>query len=313
MIQLPPLPYPYDALQPALSERTLETHHDKHQAHYVETTNALARKAGRPTNSLEDLIRDAASSENRELFNNAAQAWNHAFFWICMTPERGRPGPALSEAIAAQFGGEDSLRQRFIEEGGGHFGSGWVWLAAEGGRLKVFSTHDAGTAALGEATPLLVCDLWEHAYYLDHRNDRAGFLALWWDRLANWDFADHQFAAHLGAGAPWAYPREVESYVAPLGDHHAFERALVEAGMLLEDPPTLGTEHDRRFGGLLKRIAEYEPDAPAVGQAGGVSADLDRRIRAAARRSAEQHPDDSHHWSPLVGGDVGHEGAAADR
>jgi Fe-Mn family superoxide dismutase len=311
MIQLPPLPYAHDALEPVLSETTLRTHHGKHHARYVEVTNTLADKAGLAALPVEDLIRQAAMSPDRKLFNNAAQAWNHAFFWNAMAPSNRPPAGPLAEAIVAAFGGLDELRARFLEEGAGHFGSGWVWLAAEGGRLGVFSTHDADTVVTRSVTPLLVCDLWEHAYYLDHKNDRAGFLGQWWDRLANWDFAEMQFAADAGRGAAWTYPLEAETYVPPIHNHGAFERALEEAGILLHDEPEAGTEHHQRFGALLERIAEYEPSAPAVGEVEGVHADLDGRIRSAARRVAEAKAREEEHWSPMVGGDVGPHADAA--
>jgi Fe-Mn family superoxide dismutase len=304
MIQLPALPYSYDALEPVLSEACLRIHHDKHHAKYVQVTNALASGAGSAGRTLEDLIRQGDVAPDRKLFNNAAQAWNHAFFWNCMAPGPSRPGGALARAIDASFEDLGRLRQAFIDDGAAHFASGWVWLAAKGDHLCVFSTHDAETVVTRDVTPLLVCDLWEHAYYLDHKNDRAGFLALWWDRLANWDFAEAQFAAEHGKGAAWRYPTEAETYVAPIREHGAFERALEEAGILLGDPPTPGTPHDRRFGALLGRIAEYEPSAPAIGETSGVTADLDRRIREAARKTAARTPTEDHHWSPMVGGDV---------
>ena len=304
MITLPPLPYPSDALSPVLSATTLRIHHGKHQRNYVETANALSAKAGLPDAPLEDLIRRLAATPNRELFNNLAQAWNHAFFWNCMSPKAGRPMGVLARAIGTAFGSVQGLRTAFIAEGAGQFGSGWVWLGAQDGRLSLFSTHDADTALTRNLTPLLVCDVWEHAYYLDHQNDRAGFLAQWWDRLANWDFAQRQFDAELSGTGAWAYPREVEAYVAPIHGTGAFEHALEEAGMLLFNRPEAGSEQERRFDALLNRIAEYEPAAPPIGQAGRVSADLDRRIRAAARRAAARHGEEDHHWSPLVGGDL---------
>jgi Fe-Mn family superoxide dismutase len=206
MIRLPDLPYAYDALAPVLSEATLRTHHDKHHEKYVDVVNALTAKDDAEPRSLESLIRHAAPARDRKLFNNAAQAWNHGFFWACMTPGPSSPAGAVADAIRHMFGSLESLREAFLKEGADHFGSGWVWLAANDGRLSVFATHDADTAVTRDLTPLLVCDLWEHAYYLDHRNDRGAYLAGWWDRLANWTFAEAQFAADA-AGAPgWRYP-----------------------------------------------------------------------------------------------------------
>jgi Fe-Mn family superoxide dismutase len=207
MFVLPDLPYPYDALQPTLSERTLKFHHDKHHKTYVDTTNQLVD--GQAAQPLEALIGAAKGGGNAKLFNNAAQAWNHGFFWVSMSPDAARPDGALAAAVAGAFGDLAGLKQRFVEEGGGHFGSGWVWLLADrDGKLQVRSSHDAeDTFALGgELTPLIVCDLWEHAYYLDHQNNRKGFLEAWFDHLANWRFAGAQLAAARGQGERWRYP-----------------------------------------------------------------------------------------------------------
>lgn len=206
MFALPDLPYAYDALQPVLSELTLRTHHDKHHARYVTVTNELlAERAVRPER-LEDVVRQASAAGDRKLADNAGQAWNHAFFWESMSATAGAPAGSLRAAIEARHGGVDLLRAMFLAEGAGHFGSGWVWLIAKNGEISVATTHDGATALELDGTPLLVCDLWEHAYYLDHRNDRAGFLAAWWDRLVDWDFVSRQFDAAQGQGAAWRYP-----------------------------------------------------------------------------------------------------------
>jgi Fe-Mn family superoxide dismutase len=154
------------------------------------------------------VIRQASSSGEKKLFNNAAQAWNHGFFWVAMTPSAGKPEGDLATAIAASFGDLEGLKAKFVEEGVGHFGSGWVWLVADAaGKLDVRSTHDAEDfVSKADLTPLLVCDLWEHAYYLDHQNDRKGFLGAWFDALANWSFAERQLAASTGRAEPWRYP-----------------------------------------------------------------------------------------------------------
>jgi Fe-Mn family superoxide dismutase len=205
MITLPELPYGYDALEPTMSAATLHAHHDKHHAKYVETANKLAQEAGLESRSVEALVAEAERRGLKTLFNNAAQAWNHAFFWDCMTPSRRDPGGALAAAIEAAFGGLGDLRTRFVEEGAEHFASGWVWLAADGAELAVLSTHDAGTLATDRRTPLLVCDIWEHAYYLDRKQDRKGFLEAWFDRLAHWEFAEAQFEAAQGRSQPWRF------------------------------------------------------------------------------------------------------------
>jgi len=208
MFPLPELPYGYGDLAPTISETTMRTHHDKHHARYVQVTNdLLAQEATLPA-TLEAAVREAKRRDARKLFNNAAQAWNHGFFWVSMSPIASKPVGELEAAIAASFGGLAKLRDVFTAEGAAHFGSGWVWLVARGDALSVISTHDAATPITDDgATPLLVCDVWEHAYYLDHKNDRAAFLAGWWDRLANWDFAARQLSAAKRRETGWAYPR----------------------------------------------------------------------------------------------------------
>lgn len=211
MFELPDLPYGYDALEPVLSEVTLQLHHGKHHARYVAMTNSLADGLGTDFQSLEDLVALSARRGQRQLFNNAGQAWNHGFFWQCMTPVPTPPAGDLAKNIEAQFGSLDALRTLFIAEGTSHFGSGWAWLVAKGEDLAVITTHDAGSPLNQTGvTPLLVCDLWEHAYYLDHQSDRAAFLSAWWDKLAYWGFAGRQYAAANGESAAWRYPKPVE-------------------------------------------------------------------------------------------------------
>lgn len=203
--ELPPLPYGFADLQPHLSEETLRIHYSRHHAKYVENLNRLA--AGSPGQGLEELLRSAFRADEKALFNNAAQTWNHSFFWESMTPQASRPGDELAQAITAAFGGFEQLRERFLAEGTGHFGSGWTWIVAGKGGLEVLSTHDADTPAVDAAVvPLLTCDVWEHAYYVDYRQDRAKWLATWWDNLANWRLAERQFEAALGRGKPWRFP-----------------------------------------------------------------------------------------------------------
>jgi len=209
MFRLPDLPYAYSDLAPVISEQTLRTHHGKHHARYVEATNELLAEAGASAQSLEAVILSAHRSGARTLFNNAAQAWNHGFFWNCMRPGRSEPTGELADAIKTVFGDLGGLRKAFAAEGAAHFGSGWVWLTLNNGALSVISTHDAGLPITDPgAMPLLVCDLWEHAYYLDYKNDRAGFLEAWWEQLANWDFVGAQYAAARNGAAGWRYPAD---------------------------------------------------------------------------------------------------------
>ena len=203
---LPPLPYGLEDLQPHLSAETLRIHHGRHHAKYVENLNRLLSEQAISRESLEDVIQLAAETGNAALFNNAAQTWNHSFFWESMTPHETAPAGALAQSIADTFGTPDKLRERFIAEGAGHFGSGWVWLVSRHGTIAVLSSHDANTPIIDDNTvPLLTCDVWEHAYYIDHRQDRATWLAVWWDKLANWRLAEQQFAAARGRQAPWRF------------------------------------------------------------------------------------------------------------
>ncbi|WP_310541274.1 superoxide dismutase [Phenylobacterium sp.] len=212
MFELPPLPYDHAALEPVISRATMNVHHGKHHKKYIETLNTLLARAGRTPDSLEEVVRKAAGDDAAtKLFNNAAQAWNHTFFWTAMSARRQAPEGVLIQAIARDFGGLEALKAAFVKEGNGHFGSGWVWLAAEGETLKLLSTHDAEDLLIHRGlTPLLVCDVWEHAYYLDHQNDREGFLNAWFDSLPNWSFAERQYAASRGEGQAWSHPAPVK-------------------------------------------------------------------------------------------------------
>jgi Fe-Mn family superoxide dismutase len=214
MFILPELPYEYDALSPVISDDTLHFHHDKHHATYVKNTNDMLQQAGKPFVSLEEVVADAHKSGEKKLFNNAAQAWNHAFFWVSMSPETQDPTGELAEAIHAAFGGVDALKEAFVTEGAGHFASGWVWLVADrDGAVKVISTHDAADTLTEQGlTPLLVCDLWEHAYYLDYQNDRKQFLTKWFEALPNWSLAAKQFEARAEGGA-WRFEAPTRSIV----------------------------------------------------------------------------------------------------
>jgi superoxide dismutase, Fe-Mn family len=181
-IDLPALPYPLDALEPFISARTLATHHGKHHRAYVDKTNALA---GNAAGSLEQIVaRAAGDSSQKPLFSNAAQAWNHAFYWRSLRPK--------GAAVPPKFAG-------FAEElkvaAKGHFGSGWAWLVRQGPDLKVIATANADTPLVHGQVPLLVIDVWEHAYYLDHQERRAAYVDAVVDHLLNWDFA----AANLSA------------------------------------------------------------------------------------------------------------------
>jgi Fe-Mn family superoxide dismutase len=208
MFKLPPLPYSENALEPAISQTTMATHYGKHHATYVRNLNAaLAEKKDVPA-TLEEVVR-AASKEKGPLFNNAAQAWNHAFFWNALSPEAQQPGGDLKVAIDRDLKSYQGFHDEFVDAGLKQFGSGWAWLVSDAkGALSIRKTHDAESPITDAGvTPLLVCDVWEHAYYLDYKNDRGAFLKAYVEKLANWRFAEAQYeAAKNGGKGAWVFP-----------------------------------------------------------------------------------------------------------
>jgi Fe-Mn family superoxide dismutase len=188
---LPPLPYPIDALEPHISNRTLSFHHGKHHAGYVEKLNDLVADAPEYSGmSLTDVIATAARRNDSDIFNNSAQAWNHTFYWRSMHPRGGgAPQGRLADRVRADFGSFEALHKQLAEAAGGRFGSGWAWLVVDEGNLRVVTTPNAETPITGKARPLLTIDVWEHAYYLDYQHQRADYVAAVLDHLINWDFA----------------------------------------------------------------------------------------------------------------------------
>ncbi len=194
--ELPPLPYAMDALEPHMSARTLEFHHDKHHRAYVTALNKLVENTGLASQSLEAIVRTTAKDELKtEIFNNAAQVWNHTFFWHSIKPKGGgEPAGDLARLIEQSFGGNEEFREAFGKAAAKQFGSGWVWLVVDQGKLAVVSTANAiNPVALGQ-TALIACDVWEHAYYLDFQNRRPDFVKTFLDRLVNWEFAAQNLA-----------------------------------------------------------------------------------------------------------------------
>jgi Fe-Mn family superoxide dismutase len=189
-IQLPDLPYAKDGLAPYISANTLEFHHGKHHRAYVDNTNKLIAGTELANESLETIVKktvgDAAKSG---LFNNAAQVWNHSFYWQCMKPNGGgKPTGKIADKINETWGSFDKFAEELKNAGVTQFGSGWAWLVQDGGKLKVTKTANADTPIAHGVKPLLTVDVWEHAYYLDYQNRRPDYLATFIEKLINWDF-----------------------------------------------------------------------------------------------------------------------------
>jgi len=182
---VPALPYSKDALAPAMSQETLEFHYEKHHKGYMNKLKAAIEGTPEASKSLEDVIRGAKGG----VFNNSAQVWNHTFFWNGMKPGGGgAPSGDVADLLTRDFGGYDQFKAEWAKVGGGQFGSGYVWLMIDGGKAKVIGTANAECPLTMQGTALLTTDVWEHAYYLDHRNDRGKFLNVFLDQLVNWDF-----------------------------------------------------------------------------------------------------------------------------
>lgn len=190
-----PLKFERDALEPVMSKETFDFHYGKHHATYVKTANEMIAGTKYENLELPDLVRAAKADGEAKLFNNAAQSWNHDFFWASLTDSYAAPEKALAEAIDAAFGSFDKFKDAFVAKGTGHFASGWVWLIAEGGKLSLFDTHDADTPLVHGKTAILVCDVWEHAYYLDAKNDRKAYLEDFVTKLADYGHAAKLLAA----------------------------------------------------------------------------------------------------------------------
>lgn len=182
---LPELPYAIDALQPHISKETLEFHHGKHHAAYVNNLNNLIKDTEFASASLEEIIKKSSGG----LFNNAAQVWNHTFYWNSMSPNGGgAPTGAVADAINAKWGSFDAFKDAFNKAATGNFGSGWTWLVKKSdGTLDIVNTDDAETPLTTSDVPLMTCDVWEHAYYIDYRNARPQYLEKFWN-LVNWEF-----------------------------------------------------------------------------------------------------------------------------
>ena len=191
-ITLPDLPYPKNALEPHISARTLEFHHDKHHKAYVDNANKLIEGTDLAQLDLEAIIKKVAGDASKAgVFNNAAQVWNHSFYWNCMKPGGGgAPTGDIAQKINADFGSYEKFVEEFKNAGVTQFGSGWAWLVLADGKLKIVKTPNAENPMVQGAKPLLVVDVWEHAYYLDYQNRRADYLTTFVDKLISWDFVN---------------------------------------------------------------------------------------------------------------------------
>lgn len=189
--ELPKLPYALDALEPHISKETLEYHYGKHHQTYVTNLNNLVKGTDLENKSLEELIKTTEGG----IFNNAAQVWNHTFYWNCLAPNAGgAPTGKIAEAINKAFGSFEEFKKQFNDAAAKNFGSGWTWLVKKAdGSLAIVNTSNAATPVSGEDKPLLTVDVWEHAYYIDYRNARPGYLEHFW-ALVNWEFAAKNFA-----------------------------------------------------------------------------------------------------------------------
>lgn len=193
-IQLPELPFEKNALAPTISQQTIEFHYGKHHQAYVTNTNKLIEGTDLADQDLETIIKKAAKDPSMTgLFNNAAQVWNHSFYWACMKPGGGgAPSGPIAERITASFGSYEKFAEAFKNAGVTQFGSGWAWLILKDNRLEIMKTSNADTPIAHGVKPLLTVDVWEHAYYLDYQNRRPDYLSAFLDRLVNWDFVNAQ-------------------------------------------------------------------------------------------------------------------------
>ena len=191
-ITLPDLPFASDALEPHISANTLSYHHGKHHAAYVANLGKLIAGTDLEDKSLEEIILAVAGDASKAgIFNNAAQVWNHTFYWNSMTPNGGgKPSGKIGDAIDRDFGSYDNFVKEFTTAGGTQFGSGWAWLVSNNGKLEVRKTPNAETPFTDGVTPLITMDVWEHAYYLDFQNSRPGYMNAFLEHLVNWDFAE---------------------------------------------------------------------------------------------------------------------------
>jgi Fe-Mn family superoxide dismutase len=195
-LELPPLPYPYDALEPHMSRETLEFHHDKHHQAYVTNGNNLLKDSGLESKSVEDICKAAWEKKNQGLINNVGQHYNHIHFWRWMKKGGGGkklPG-SLQKAVDGDLGGYDKMRNDFVQAGMTQFGSGWCWIAVQNGKLAVTKTPNGENPLMHGGKPVLGCDVWEHSYYIDYRNARQKYLEAFFDNLVDWAHVEEMYS-----------------------------------------------------------------------------------------------------------------------
>ena len=202
-VQLMPLPYAADALEPEISSKTIGLHHGAHHKTYVDKTNEAIAGTDLADASLNDIVK--ASKGNAKLFNAASQVWNHGFYWHSLSPERTEPSAELKAAIDRDFGSIEALKKELSDKAVAHFASGWAWLVSDNGKLAVVDSHDAASPFTdSDAVPLLTIDVWEHAYYVDALNKRPEYVKAVTENLLNWQFASENYAR----GTVWSYPSD---------------------------------------------------------------------------------------------------------
>ena len=210
-LKLPPLPYALDALEPHISRLTLSLHHGRHHASYVEKARQLVQGTPLEAAPLERVVLFSDADPDRALFNAAAQAWNHDFYWHSLRARGGgKPHGEIARLVAESFGSHEAFCQEFIKAASAHFASGWAWLVLDGERLRITTTANADTPLLSPQVPLLTLDVWEHAYYPDYQNRRVDYVAAYLTHLVNWEFANQKLEQHASARG------EVSSLQAPI-------------------------------------------------------------------------------------------------
>lgn len=198
VFELPKLPFDMDALDPYISAKTIEFHYTKHHQTYVNNLNGLIKETDLATENLESiLLKTSGKADKTAIFNNAAQSWNHTFFWSSLTPNGGGalPDGKFKDAVLQAFSNEEKFKEELKAAAVSQFGSGWAWVVADKGQIKIIKTGNADTPIVHNLTPLLTIDVWEHAYYLDYQNRRADYVQTLIDKLANWHFAASNFSS----------------------------------------------------------------------------------------------------------------------